>query len=88
MVIVAGRWDDLQTKLEELNCQIRIAGMQINRTKTKILTNSGTQKSIILENQVIEQAENVIYLGQPISFQNQADKEINRRLAIAWNKFW
>ncbi len=62
--------------------------MQINRIKTKILTNSGTQKSIIIENQVIKQAENVIYLGQLISFQNQADKEINRRLAIAWNKFW
>ncbi len=32
--------------------------------------------------------ENVINFSQLISFQNQYDKEISRRLAIAWNKFW
>ncbi len=74
MVTVVGSWEDLQTMLEELNYQIRIAGMQINRTKTKILTNSTTQKSIIIDNQIIEQVENDIYLSQLISFQNQYDK--------------
>ncbi len=37
VAIVAGRWDDLQTMLEELNWQSRVAGMQINKTKTKVL---------------------------------------------------
>jgi len=32
--------------------------------------------------------DSIIYLGQLISFDNQSEKEINRRIALAWKKFW
>ena len=36
----------------------------------------------------IEYMTDYIYLGQTLSFQNSAEKEMKRRIAQAWKKFW
>ncbi len=88
VVLVAGCWDNLQGMLEELICQSRSARMEINMSKTKILTNTQQHQKIKIKGHEIELVDSIIYLGQTISFQNQDTKEINRKIAIGWNKFW
>ncbi len=88
MVVVAGSADDLQVMLEELSCESYKAGMVINLTKTKILNNSGQPNKIKIGGETIETVDNIIYLGQLITFQNHTDKEVNRRIALAWSKLW
>ncbi len=84
---LTGNWDNLQIMLEEQNHQSKLVHMEINMSTTKILTNLGLNQPIKIGNQEIEIINNVIYLGQTISFQNQNKKEIDKRLAIGWSKF-
>ncbi len=79
VVLVVGCWDNLQAMLEELSCQSRSAGMEINMSKTKILTNTQQHQKIKIKDQETDLVDSIIYLGQTISFQNQDKKEINRR---------
>lgn len=51
------------------------------------MTNSG-KYNVIIEGQQIEYIKEYIYLGQAISFENLTEKEINRRIAVSWNKYW
>ncbi len=74
--------DTLQTLLEELSSQSRSVGMGINMSKAKILTNTQQHRSIKIKDQQIEIIDSIIYSGQTISFRNQDEKEINRRVAI------
>ncbi len=87
VVRVVVNWEDLQKILEVRNCQSRVADMELNISKTKIISYSGQQKEITIDGKVIEIMDNITYLGQTVSFQNQMEKEINEKILIAWNKF-
>ncbi len=87
MDVVAGSAEDLQVMLE-LNCESHKAGMVINLTKTKILNNSGQPNQVKIGGETIKTVDNIIYLGQLITFQYQTEKEANRRIALAWSKLW
>ena len=64
----------------------RVIGITMNNSETKIMTNAtvipihirGVQKQYVTD---------YIYLGQTLSFQNSAEKEIKRGIAQAWKKF-
>ncbi len=55
-------------------------------TKTKILNNLGQPNQVKIGTEIIETVDNIIYLGQLITFQNQMEKEVNQRIASAWSK--
>ncbi len=54
--------------------------MSINRQKTKILNKKKDGNIIKITNEEIENVEEVIYLGQLISFQDSTKKEIDRSI--------
>lgn len=85
----------ITTSLEELQQLINIlekltieAGLKINTTKTKLMTNSDQKNTIRINSEEIEYVSEYIYLGQLISFDNGLEKEINRRINKAWSKYW
>lgn len=55
--------------------------------KIKILTN-GIIHNIQIDGNLIEYVNDYIYLGQSVSFEDTTEKEINRRIAISWKKYW
>lgn len=77
----------LQEMVNKLARESRKVGLFLNATKTKIITN-GKDHVITVEGQNIEYVSQYIYLGQSISFEDQTETEINRRIATAWKKYW
>jgi hypothetical protein len=73
--------------VNELARESKKVGLALNATKTKIITN-GRDQIIAVDGETIEYVSEYIYLGQSISFTDQTEKEINRRIAIAWKKYW
>ena len=88
VALVAGSPEDLQKMLDDLYVESKRAGLEINLSKTKVLSNSNENTQIKIGGTILEKVDSIIYLGQLISFENQSEKEINRRIAIAWGKFW
>lgn len=66
--------------IKELNDLRKQAGLNINKDKTKILTKT----KIIIDGQEIKTVTEIIYTGQLVTFKNSTEKEINRRISIAW----
>lgn len=87
VVLIAKTAEELQQQLIDLNHSSKRVGLTINHTKTKIITNY-YEHPISIESTKIGYVKDYIYLGQLISFKNRLDKEINRRIANAWKKFW
>lgn len=79
--------EDLQKMLNDLKLQSGKIGLEFNASKTNILTN-GPKTNINIEGNTLEYVEEAIYLGQTVSFNNKWDKEIQRRTALAWKKYW
>ncbi|GBP07065.1 LINE-1 retrotransposable element ORF2 protein [Eumeta japonica] len=65
----------------------REVGLEINISKTKMMTNS-VPVDITINGQKLEYVEEYVYLGQIISPNDQTSKEINKRIATGWNKYW
>ena len=66
--------------------KVKKVGLKINETKSCILTNSSEKQEIEIENQKIDYVEEVIYLGLKIAIKNRTQKEVDRRITIAWKK--
>ena len=82
MVLVAGSTEQLQKILNNLNSESKRAGMEINLSKTKILCNEILLKPIKIGETHLGNTDKIIYLGQLISFQNQTENEVKRRIDI------
>lgn len=78
----------LQQMLQQLSDQSAVAGLTMNITKTKIMTNSSKTQKITVNMQEIEYVEEYIYLGQLISPTKTMHKEIDRRIANTWKRYW
>ncbi|KAJ4437180.1 hypothetical protein ANN_17315 [Periplaneta americana] len=63
------------------------ASLSMNPEKTKLTTNASEDR-IHLNGQPLEYVEDYIYLGQNLSFSRNSEKEIKRRISMAWKKFW
>lgn len=87
IVVFTEKPKHLENMLQELVEESGKVGLSMNGAKTKILTN-GTEVKIIINGQEIEYVKEYVYLGQSISFEDQTEKEINRRIAISWRKYW
>ena len=51
------------------------------------MTNS-QPTAIKVESAELQYVEDYTYLGQLIGFKNNMDKELKRRIALAWKTFW
>lgn len=52
------------------------------------MTNNEEKAKIMIHNQKLEYTEEVIYPVQKITIINRTKKEVEKRISIAWNKFW
>lgn len=77
----------LEEMLRNLAFESKKVGLSLNASKTKIITN-GEEQTITVDETKIEYVKEYIYLGQSIAFEDHTEKEIDRRVAIAWKKFW
>lgn len=80
IVIFAETPDTLQTMLQQLDYESKKAGLIMNPTKTKIMTNT-SKVNIQMEQDVVEYVDEYIYLGQLMSPKDQHSKEIDRRVS-------
>ncbi|KAG6464168.1 hypothetical protein O3G_MSEX014327 [Manduca sexta] len=87
VVIFAKSAPELENMVTELAAESLKVGLSMNMAKTKVLTNSEHQNITIGLNR-LEYVEEYIYLGQLVSFVNSSKKEIQRRIALAWKKYW
>ncbi|XP_041982490.1 uncharacterized protein LOC121735655 [Aricia agestis] len=78
----------LQEMLKEIHLVSYTVGLELNTSKTKIMTNS-IEIPIKINNAPIEYVQDYVYLGKQISFKKTRHKEeLNRRINTAWKKFW
>lgn len=59
----------------------------MNTSKTKILTNGETY-DVVIESVKVEYVKEFVYLGQILSFENCTEREVQRRIALSWKKYW
>ncbi|XP_063361456.1 uncharacterized protein LOC134650431 [Cydia amplana] len=75
--------------LQDLSNASLQVGLQMNRTKTQVMTNSKNRTVMVaVDGQTKHYVDEYIYLGQLVSFSNRQDKEIERRVENAWKSYW
>lgn len=87
IVLFAKTPGDLNRMLNELASESEKVGLKLNPEKTKVMTN-GTKSSINVGKSEITYVEEYIYLGQLISPKDNINKEIKRRIANSWKRYW
>lgn len=78
----------LEQMLQQLSDQSAEAGLTMNTAKTKIMTNSSQTHTITVNSEKIEYVEEYVYLGQLIAAEDTMHKEIKRRIANTWKRYW
>ncbi|GBP81979.1 Intraflagellar transport protein 80 homolog [Eumeta japonica] len=80
----------LEKMLQQLSDESEKAGLTMNLSKTKIMTNAEPTDldTVRVNNEEIELVTEYIYLGQLISPTNTMNKEIDRRITNTWKKYW
>lgn len=74
--------------MNTLNAESKRVGLEINYSKTKVMTNS-SKNPITIGDEHIEYVNQYPYLGKQISFDPKSnEKEIERRTKTTWNKYW
>ncbi|KAI5737636.1 hypothetical protein M8J76_015259 [Diaphorina citri] len=87
VVLFSDNHKDLEHMVNELREQSLLRGLEMNISKTKVMTNSKKEK-IILGQEELKYEETYTYLGQNISIKKHLDEEIHRRINLAWGKYW
>ena len=64
---------------EDLRRESMEAGLTMNLSKTKIMTNLECLKPIVVDGETIETVPEYRYLGQIISFSNKIEKELGNQ---------
>ncbi|KAJ2946764.1 hypothetical protein O0L34_g12828 [Tuta absoluta] len=88
IVVFAKSASELKEMITALSETSRKVGLQMNFSKTKIMTNYH-QVPIKVDDNIIEYVDNYVYLGKQISFnQENNNGEVERRVNTAWKKYW
>lgn len=79
---------DMESMIKSLQEASSSVGLEINLSKTKLITNS-LNYPININSEPLEYVDYFIYLGKQISFANRSNElEVERRITGAWRKFW
>ncbi len=84
VVLIAKNIEELEVMLTELITEGGKVGLNINFQKTKILGGWGEKKNITVREETIEEVDEIVYLGQLLSFQKRREKEIKERIKKGW----
>lgn len=87
VVLFATSHKQLQQMLRELNEISKSTGLEMNFSKTQLMTNKAPIP-IKLEGTELNYVDEYIYLGQLVSLTSRMEKEIKRRVTQAWKAFW
>lgn len=87
IIVIANTAQTLKEMLQDIDTVSRAAGLTMNASKTKIMTND-EEVQIQLGQVNIEYVQQYTYLGQTISPHSNTEAEIKRRIGLAWRKFW
>ncbi len=88
IIIFSESADELEEMLAKLNEESKKMGLRINKEKTKIMFNKFAKpKTIIMDQSTIENVSSYVYLGQQININENQEKEIKRRIQLAWYAF-
>jgi hypothetical protein len=87
LVILSNNPDQLQGMLQQISDESNKVGLQMNTEKTKVMTNR-QRVPIKVDQGIIEYVGEYVYLGQIISASDIMDKEVDRRIANAWKRYW
>ncbi|KAJ8705403.1 hypothetical protein PYW07_011230 [Mythimna separata] len=88
IVLLSESKTELQSMLNDLHTASQQVGLEINRSKTNVMTNY-SKSPVYLNNEALEYVDTYIYLGKQLSFQNKRnEQEIERRVSNAWKRFW
>lgn len=89
LVLLSETAGQMQRMIGSLHHVSAKVGLEMNLTKTKVMTNTSWKESIIINGQPLEHVEKYIYLGKLLSFEKNNDiLEIERRVQSTWNKYW
>ncbi|GBP06888.1 Putative uncharacterized transposon-derived protein F52C9.6 [Eumeta japonica] len=77
----------IEQMMQSLANESREVGLEINGSKTRLMTNS-RETDVIVDGNKIEYVKEYIYLGQIISPSDEMTKEINMRITQGWRKYW
>lgn len=77
----------LQTMLQQLASESKKAGLSMNTSKTKVMTNKTKVKIEVGEGE-IEYVDEYVYLGQVIAVKDLSIIEVDRRINNTWQRYW
>jgi hypothetical protein len=82
IILTAKSASNLKHMLMELDEVSKEAGLSMNPGKTKLMTNGSTTPISLNDSNWNT------YLDQNLSFHKGSEKEIKRRIGLAWKRFW
>lgn len=88
IVLLSNNKQELEEMIEELNDEGKKKGLSMNIEKTKIISKEEDEPKIEIDGKKIEVVKELVYLGQKVTIKNKTAEEIERRITIAWKKFW
>ena len=93
--LLASRYEDAQRKLDILSRTAQTIGLKINIAKTKVMRNNHKfENPIVLQNEVVEEVQDFVYLGSTVSPDGDSEKDITEKIKKArqtfamLNKIW
>ncbi|CAH2100226.1 unnamed protein product [Euphydryas editha] len=88
LVLLSESSSQLQQMIQALNSASKKVGLEMNLSKTMIMTNA-TEKTIFVDSEQLIYTSKYVYLGKQISFDKDNNySEIERRIQHTWNKYW
>ena len=79
-------------EIKEMVCELeersKIRRLSMNIGKTAMICSNNEEIEIMIDGKKIVKVDEVVYLGQNISMGNRTADEVERRIALAWKKFW
>lgn len=88
LVLISENGTELQYMVESLDYASKCAGLEMNLSKTMLMTNN-IKIPILVDCEPLKYTDQYIYLGKQISFDGSNNyQEVERRAQITWNKYW
>lgn len=88
IILLSENPKQLNIMINDLQTASYRVGLEMNLSKTKIMTND-KMIPIFINNKPLEYVQEYVYLGKQLSLKpNRNVLEINRRIASTWKKFW
>ena len=88
IILIAKSKQELNEMIQTLNEEGKKKGLTMNINKTKILSKGNDKTKIMIDKKEVEEVNKIIYLGQNVEMEERTTEEIERRITLAWKKFW